>query len=75
MKQNQLYLLVGALIVLVVVLGAYVWREESKPEGIELKIDEFGRFHRAELNCPTVFAAICAAGAAGSLNPTLNRLI
>jgi hypothetical protein len=42
MKQNQLYLLVGALIVLVVVLGAYVWREESKPDGIELKIDESG---------------------------------
>lgn len=42
MKQNQLYLLVGALIVLVVVLGAYVWHEESKPEGIELKIDDSG---------------------------------
>lgn len=42
MKQNQLYLLLGALIVLVVILGVYVWREESKPEGIELKIDESG---------------------------------
>jgi len=42
MKQNQLYLLVGALIVVVVALGIYVWREESKPDGIELKIDESG---------------------------------
>jgi len=42
MKQNRLYLLVGALIVVVVALGIYVWREESKPDGIELKIDESG---------------------------------
>ncbi|MCX7305799.1 MAG: hypothetical protein NTV73_15935 [Hyphomicrobiales bacterium] len=42
MKQNQLYLIIGALIVAVVVLGIYVWREESKPDGIELKIDDSG---------------------------------
>lgn len=42
MKQNHLYLLVGALVVAVIVLGAYVLREESKPSGVELRIDESG---------------------------------
>lgn len=42
MKQNYLYLLVGALIVVVIALGAYVMREESKPSGVELRIDESG---------------------------------
>ena len=42
MKQNQLYLLIGALIVAVIALGIYVYREESKPAGVELKIDESG---------------------------------
>lgn len=42
MRQNQLYLIIGALIVAVIALGIYVWREESKPDGVELKIDESG---------------------------------
>lgn len=42
MRQNQLYLIIGALIVAVIALGIYVWREESKPEGVELRIDESG---------------------------------
>jgi hypothetical protein len=42
MRQNQLYLIIGALIVVVIALGIYVWREESKPEGVELRIDESG---------------------------------
>lgn len=42
MKQNQLYLIIGALVVAVVALGIYVWREESKPEGVELRIDDSG---------------------------------
>jgi len=42
MRQNQLYLIIGALIVVVVALGIYVWREESKPDGVELRIDESG---------------------------------
>jgi hypothetical protein len=41
-RQNQLYLIIGALIVVVVALGIYVWREESKPDGVELRIDESG---------------------------------
>lgn len=42
MKQNQLYLIIGALIVVVIALGIYVWREESKPDGVELRIDDSG---------------------------------
>lgn len=42
MKQNQLYLIIGALAVVVIALGIYVWREESKPDGVELRIDESG---------------------------------
>ena len=42
MKQNQLYLVIGALVVAVLALGIYVYREESKPDGVELRIDESG---------------------------------
>lgn len=42
MKQNTLYLVIGALVVAVIALGIYVYREESKPMGVELKIDDKG---------------------------------
>jgi len=42
MRQNRLYLVIGALAVAVVLLGIYVWREESKPDGIEIQIDDSG---------------------------------
>ena len=42
MQQNKLYLIVGALIVGVLALGIYGWREQSKPSGVELRIDESG---------------------------------
>lgn len=42
MRQNQLYLIIGALAVAVIALGIYVWREETKPKGVELRIDESG---------------------------------
>jgi hypothetical protein len=42
MRQNQLYLIIGALLVVVVALGIYVYREETKPDGVELRIDESG---------------------------------
>jgi RsiW-degrading membrane proteinase PrsW (M82 family) len=38
----MLYLLSGALVVVIIVLGAYIWRQQSKPEGVELKIDDNG---------------------------------
>lgn len=42
MKQNMLYLLIGALVVVVIALGIYVYREQTRPEGVELKIDDKG---------------------------------
>ncbi len=42
MKQNTLYLVIGALVVAVIALSIYVYREESKPKGVELKIDDKG---------------------------------
>ena len=42
MSRNALYAVIGALVVVALVLGAYVYRQESKPEGVELKIDDNG---------------------------------
>lgn len=42
MNRNGLYLIVGALLVIVIGLGAYVYREETKPAGVELKIGQDG---------------------------------
>ncbi len=42
MPQNRLYLIIGALVVIVIALGVYVWREESRPDGVEIKLDENG---------------------------------
>lgn len=42
MQRNTLYLVIGALLVVVIGLGIYVYREESKPSGVELRIDESG---------------------------------
>ena len=42
MKQNQLYLLVGVLAVLVVGLAAYLVWDASQPSGVEIRIDEGG---------------------------------
>ena len=42
MPGNALYVTVGALVVAVVCLGFYVFQEESKPDGIELRLDESG---------------------------------
>ncbi|WP_296745239.1 hypothetical protein [Mesorhizobium sp.] len=42
MRQNTLYLIIGALIVVVIALGIYVYQEKTKPKGVELKIDDKG---------------------------------
>jgi hypothetical protein len=42
MKQNNLYLIIGVLVAAVIALGIYVYREETKPKGVELRIDETG---------------------------------
>jgi RsiW-degrading membrane proteinase PrsW (M82 family) len=41
-NQNMLYAVIGALVIAVVALGIYVYREQTKPEGVELRIDENG---------------------------------
>lgn len=42
MPQNSLYLIIGALAVVVVALGVYVYQQESRPKGVELKVDDNG---------------------------------
>jgi hypothetical protein len=42
MKSNNLYLIIGVLVAAVVALGIYVWREETKPAGVEIKLDSNG---------------------------------
>ena len=42
MQQNRLYLIIGALAVVVIALGIYVFREESLPKGVELRFGESG---------------------------------
>jgi hypothetical protein len=41
-KQNQLYLVIGALVVIVVVLGGYIYHERTKPEGVQIQFDQNG---------------------------------
>lgn len=41
-RNNGLFLIIGALVVVVVGLGAYVYNEESKPKGVELSIGQDG---------------------------------
>ena len=42
MNRNGLYILIGALLVLVIGFGIYTYREETKPSGIEIQINEEG---------------------------------
>ncbi len=42
MKTNNLYLIIGVLVAAVIALGIYVWREQSKPEGVEIRLDQNG---------------------------------
>ncbi|UCA45343.1 hypothetical protein [Pseudochrobactrum sp. XF203] len=42
MNKNGLYILLGALIVIIIGFSIYTYQQESKPKGVELKIDEQG---------------------------------
>ena len=42
MRQNRLYFIIGALAVIVIGLGIYVWQEETKPKGVEIRLDQSG---------------------------------
>lgn len=39
---NPLYLIIGALLVVVIGLGYYAYREQTKPKGVELSIGQDG---------------------------------
>jgi RsiW-degrading membrane proteinase PrsW (M82 family) len=41
-RSNSLYLIIGALIVVVAGLSFYVYRQETKPEGVSISIGENG---------------------------------
>ncbi|WP_175577277.1 hypothetical protein [Rhizobium oryziradicis] len=41
-RTNGLYLVIGALVVAVVGLGAYTYHEQTKPKGVELSIGQGG---------------------------------
>jgi len=34
--------MIGALVVVVIALGIYIYREQTRPKGVELKIDDKG---------------------------------
>ncbi len=38
----MIYAVLGGLVVLVVVMGVYIYDKESKPDGVELRIGENG---------------------------------
>ena len=42
MNRNSLFAVVAVLVVAVIALGIYVWSEESKPDGVEIRIDKNG---------------------------------
>ncbi len=41
MSRNSLYLLIGALLVVAIGLGIYIYNEQSKP-ALEIRVDENG---------------------------------
>ncbi|TCR92907.1 hypothetical protein [Rhizobium sp. BK376] len=41
-RSNGLYLIIGALVVVVIGLGTYIYREQTKPEGIQMNIGKNG---------------------------------
>lgn len=41
-NKNNLYLIIGLLLVLVAGLGVYAYREHNKPQGLEISIDKNG---------------------------------
>ena len=42
MNRNALYMIIGALIVVVAGFSYYAWQEEKKPDGVEIKLDQQG---------------------------------
>lgn len=42
MSRNMLYLVIGALVVVVIGFAIYVYQQESEPQGVEIQLNEQG---------------------------------
>ncbi|MBN9053720.1 hypothetical protein JQ506_04220 [Shinella sp. PSBB067] len=42
MNRNALYMIIGALIVVVAGFSYYAWQQEKKPDGVEIQLNEQG---------------------------------
>ncbi|WP_162911171.1 hypothetical protein [Shinella zoogloeoides] len=42
MSRNALYMIIGALIVVVAGFSYYAWQQEKKPDGVEIRLDDKG---------------------------------
>ncbi|MCR6499105.1 hypothetical protein MUO32_08690 [Shinella sp. CPCC 101442] len=42
MSRDALYMVIGALIVVVVGFSYYAYQQEKKPDGVEIRVDEQG---------------------------------
>jgi hypothetical protein len=41
-RTNGLYLIIGALVVVIVGLGGYVYNQQTKPDGLQMNINKNG---------------------------------
>ncbi len=41
-SRNALYMIIGALLVVVAGFSWYAWQEEKKPDGVEIRLDDQG---------------------------------
>ncbi|MFT4163450.1 MULTISPECIES: hypothetical protein [Shinella] len=42
MSRNALYMIIGALVVVVAGFSYYAWQQEKKPDGVEIRLDDKG---------------------------------
>jgi hypothetical protein len=42
MSRNTLYLLIGALIVVVIGFAIYAYQQETEPQGVQIEVNEQG---------------------------------
>ncbi|GAA4182986.1 MULTISPECIES: hypothetical protein [Shinella] len=42
MSRDALYMIIGALVVVVAGFSYYAWQEEKKPDGVEIRLDQQG---------------------------------
>lgn len=42
MSRDTLYMIIGALVVVVAGFSYYAWQQEKKPDGVEIRLDQQG---------------------------------